>query len=712
MERAVRSGDDANFALPPLRDDLRLHRAAVDIDGARGWTIEDPLTQRFVEVDATVVAVFANWHCGWSAAVDAMLRAQGTPPPSTDEWQAILAFVEQQGFGQPVPRQTFERVRRSRVAPPPWWKRLVHHYLFFKVPLARPDAFLRRTLPFVEPLFSRATLVAFVVAGLIGLHLLSRQWESFVGTFADLKSPMGMVLFALSLAVVKALHELGHGFTAVRTGARVSTMGVAFMVMMPVLYTDTTDAWRLASRRARIAIDAAGIAVELMVAVMATLAWTMLGDGLARYVAFALATSGWLMSLAVNLNPLMRFDGYYLFADVMNLPNLQERSFAMARWWLRRSLWGWQQAKPEVASRRRTAFLVAFALAVWLYRLVLFLGIALLVYHFFFKALGVVMFVIEIGWFILLPIARELRAWHAERGRFGRRARWTVAVVTGATLLIFVPWSGTVQVPAMVAAEGQMPAYAPRPARVIEIAVREGDIVVAGQLLVRLEAPEIDTAIERAREREGMVRERLARMGTDARDRDDALVLRREQLLERERIAGLERDRARLEVRAPIAGRVVQLGRELHPGRWVDHKTNLAWVAQPERLVARGYVRADEARRLDLDAAGGRFRDEGISGIEAPARVQRVASAASRSMELWQLASSFGGPIASREARHPVLSEVALVEVMASITPSAATADWPLAEIRGELLLPTRPTSLAERALRRALQVWHRERSA
>jgi putative peptide zinc metalloprotease protein len=593
----------------------------------------------------------------------------------------------------------------------PWWKQIVHHYLFFKVPLARPDAFLRRTLPVVEPLFSRTALVAFVLLGLVGLHLLSRQWETFVGTFADLNSTAGVALFTAILAVVKALHELGHGYTAVRCGSRVSTMGVAFMVMFPVLYTDSTDAWRLASRRARVAIDAAGIAVELMVAVLATWAWVLLDDGLARYVAFALATSGWLMSLVVNLNPLMRFDGYYLFADAINVPNLQERSFAMGRWWLRKSLWGWRGEKPEAASTRRTAFFVAFAFATWLYRLVLFLGIAVLVYHFFFKALGVVMFAIEIGWFIVLPIARELRAWHRERGRFGARARWTAGVLVTALAACFVPWSGTVHVPAIVTADAQVPVYAPRPARIVSIAVREGDEVQAGQLMLRLEDPEIASALERAREREAALRERLARAGADERDRAERLVLRREHQLERERIAAHERERERLDVRAPIAGRVVQLARELHAGRWVDAKTNLAWVAQPQQRVARGYVRADDAQRLVAHAVG-RFRDEAISGVQAPVRVELVAAAASRTMDLWQLASPFGGPIAAREARQPAQSEVALVEVKARLQPSEADVRWPHAEVRGEMLLPAKPITLAERVLRRVVQRWNQERSA
>ncbi len=698
-----------DLELPPLRDDLQLHEGAPSRDGTAVWTIQDPIAQRFFEVDAQLVSVLSLWNCGRSSGVDALMRARGDLPPDAAQWKSILEFFEINGLTRPVAGRSFARVKAAQPAKQGWWTRLIHNYLFFKVPLARPDAFLRRTLPFIEPLYSWVALVGWILAGLLGLHLVSRQWETFVGTFADLTNPAGMALFVASLAVVKALHELGHGYTAVREGSRVSTMGVAFMVMVPVLYTDTTDAWRLSSHRARVAIDVAGIAVELMIAVAATLAWCVLDDGLARYVAFALATSGWAMSLLVNLNPLMRFDGYYIFSDWLNLPNLQDRSFAMGRWWMRRTLWGWKMPQPEACGPRRAVFFVLFAFATWIYRLVLFLGIALLVYYFFFKALGIVLFLVEILWFIALPIWRELRAWHQQRGHFGARARWTAGLAMVALAAMLVPWSATIRVPAVMAAAEQAPAYAPRPARVTEILVSQGDAVRAGQALMRLEAPEIENALTRSREREAALRERIARAGSDAQDRAESLVLRRERQLEQERIAGLERDRERLTVRAPIDGRVVQLAPELHAGRWVDDKTNLAWIATPERLVARGYVQADEARRL-LTGKEGSFRDDGITGLEATVQVERVGAAASRSMDVWLLASSFGGPIASRQARERPQSEQALIEVKA--VASADTASWPVAEVRGEMLLSAKPISLAERAWRRVVQVWSRERSA
>jgi len=150
-------------------------------------------------------------------------------------------------------------------------------------------------------------------------------------------------------------------------------------------YTDTTETWRLTDRWKRLQVAAAGIATELVVAIWATLAWALLPEGTLRGAVFALATTSWVATLAINASPFMRFDGYFILCDALDMPNLHERSFAMARWKLREWLFGLNAPRPEHFSPRKQAALITFAWVVWLYRLVVFLGIAVLVYHFFIK---------------------------------------------------------------------------------------------------------------------------------------------------------------------------------------------------------------------------------------------------------------------------------------------------------------------------------------
>ncbi|MCX5728512.1 MAG: peptidase M50, partial [Nitrospirae bacterium] len=265
---------------------------------------------------------------------------------------------------------------------PQWLMWLVHHYLFFQIPLVRPDRFLRATLPFVEWLFSKSVAWIIALIGLAGVYLVSRQWDVFTATFLHFFTPRGLALYALSLAIVKVFHELGHAYTATRYGCRVPTLGIAMLVMVPMLYSDTSDAWKLTSRRQRAAIGAAGMIVECALAALAIFAWNFLDDGMARSLVFIVATTSLMAGAAINLSPFMRFDGYFVLSDWLGIPNLQERAFAFGRWQLRRLLFGLDMPMPVPVAAAQRRFLVCFAWGVWAYRFMLFLGIALMVYHY------------------------------------------------------------------------------------------------------------------------------------------------------------------------------------------------------------------------------------------------------------------------------------------------------------------------------------------
>ena len=708
-----RQGELDAAPLPALRQDLRLIEGGAEGQHAgrpTQWRIHDPVAQRFFTIDKGAVDMLAQWDKGTVGRMRAAVENATAHALDDEEIVALLNFLQRNELIEAVPQQTYARVRsRTQALKQSLADHMLHGYLFFKVPLARPDAFLRRTLPWVAPLFRPGFWLAVAALGLLGLFLVSREWDQFLATFPDMFSVGGVVTYGLSLAIVKTLHELGHGYTAVRMGSRVTTMGVAFVVMTPILYTDTTDAWRLPHRRQRVLIDAAGMAVEVLVAVLATLAWVFLPDGGFRHATFALATAGWVMSLAVNLNPLMRFDGYYLFSDLTGYPNLQERAFAMGRWWLREQLFGYGDEEPEPVHGRQKLFLVAFSYAVWVYRFFLFLGIALLVYHYFFKLLGIFLFAVEIGWFIVLPIWREVRVWLERRGQAGRRLRFTSLALLLLAAVLLVPLPYTVRIPAMLSAANQAPAFAPQPARIESIRVRQGDRVRAGQLLMQLSVPQIEQELQSARDKSFLLQKRLDRRSADERDLSQSLVLSSQLGLEGDRISGLERERARLSVRAPIDGVIVDLAPELKAGRWVDDKTQLALVARQGDLEVRGYVDAEDLRRIQAGATG-EFKDE--LHLQSPRQIEitRIGASAAEELDNWVLASNHGGPVAARPLKGRAMPEHAVFEVSAS---AASLGTGPLVtEVRGEMQVPGAPQSLAMRALRRILHVLVREAGA
>lgn len=311
-----------SLALPPLRQELRVESGAPLPSGAPGFILFDPLRHLFFQLGALEQRTIAHWSKGDAKAVRDALMAEGAAQEDAED--AIIAFREfalVNSLTREVPGETVQVfARRNAAARRDWWRWLLDHYLFVRVPLLRPADFLKRTLPIARTIWSPMGIGLLATMALIGLFLVTRQWDVFTASFAELLTPQGLVAYAFALMFVKAFHELGHAYTAKRFGCRVPTMGVSFLVMVPVLYTDTSAAWRLRSRRQRMTIDAAGLMAELSIGAFALFLWSFLPDGPVRMALFILATTSLATSLLVNASPFMRFDGYYLLSDWLASP--------------------------------------------------------------------------------------------------------------------------------------------------------------------------------------------------------------------------------------------------------------------------------------------------------------------------------------------------------------------------------------------------------
>ena len=544
--------------------------------------------------------------------------------------------------------------------------------------------------------------------GVIGLYLVSRQWEAFLGTYHHVFTLAGALSLGLVTILVKALHECGHAFVATRFGCRVPTVGVAFMVMVPLLYTDVTDAWRLGDRRARMIIDAAGIAVEIALACLALFAWPFLPEGPAKTAAFMVATASLIMTLGLNLNPFMRFDGYYLLADLWRVENLQPRAFALGRWRLRELLFAAGEPCPEVMSRRRLRLLAAYAWSTWAYRLITFTGIALLVYHMFFKALGIVLFLVEIVFFIALPVVRELNAWWRLRGHLWRTRRAAATGLAAVMLVgaLFVPWPVRIDIPAVLEWRDPVRLFPVRAARVASVEVVQGQDLPAGAILVTLDVPELVSQMALTRTRLAVTRLRLARRMADDEDRQQSLVLEDELRALASRLQGLEQEQALLTVRTPVPGRLLELNPGLHPGRWIAKTEPVAMVGKPGQWIMRGYAGEADLQRVAPGARGSFIAHESLL---PPIDVEliEIAQAGAPSIELPELMSPHGGAIAVEEdrARRPVPVSA---QYLATLAPRSRIP--PIDRVvRGTAVLEGAPESQAARAWRHVLAVFVRE---
>lgn len=655
-------------ALPVLREELLLHEGPRLADGSPSWTLEDPARAAFFRIGWAEAEMLAAWHLGSAQAVTQQINARTTLTLDDDDVQQFARFLQQQSLvriqGQQALAQLREQTDRQHST---WYQQLLRHYLFVRVPLWRPDSFLGRTLPAVQAwFFNRRFLWLTLCAGLLGLVLASRQWDEFLHTFPYFFTLEGAALAGLTLVLAKVLHELGHAYACKHYGCRVSTMGVALVVMWPVLYTDTSGAWRLARRRPRLMIGAAGMLAETALAAWATLAWSFLPDGMLRSAVFILATTTWILTLAVNLNPFMRFDGYFLLSDALAVPNLQQRSFALARWRLREGLFGFGEAAPETFEPWRERVLTVYAWCVWVYRFFLFLGIALLVYHMAFKVLGILLFLVEIVAFILKPIWTEMREWGRRRDRWhwNMRTRLLILVLLVVLAFALIPWRSTVRAPALWRAADQFQVYAPVGAQLVRKHIEPGQKIAQGASLLELDAPALRHELENLERSLALLRWQAAFHPLTSDTRAQAPLAQQELAAAQLRLDVLRRQVAQLTLQAPFDGVVADVADPLNEGEWLEAGEWLATLVGPGDRLVEAYVAEHDVALLHTGASA-RFYpgDPGLPAMDA--KVVAIAQTASNDLAaVPELSSVYGGGLAASQDGKRLAPEQAVYRVV------------------------------------------------
>ncbi|MBO1112813.1 HlyD family efflux transporter periplasmic adaptor subunit [Bordetella petrii] len=646
-------------SLPGLREDLRIFGASPQIDGSPAWIIEDPVRNRHFRIGWLEFEFLARWKM----KPDELLAdiAQATPlQPDGAQLGEFAEFLRSNQLLRAAPSQSQAMAAAEPRRPwmqLKWW---LHNYLFFRIPLIHPTYWLSRLYRRLRFLFHPLTAWLVAALSLSGVFLTLRQWDTFQHTLFESVSWKGALGFALALAVAKTLHEFGHALVATHFKVRVGHMGVAFLVMWPMLYTDTSESWRLTEPRQRLMIAAAGITTELIIAGLSTLLWAVLPPGVMRQACFYLATTSWVLSLALNASPFMRFDGYFILSDWLDLPNLHERAAALARTALRRLVLGGNDPWPESFPPRQRRRLILFAWVTWLYRLVIYLGIALAVYHFFFKALGVVLLAVELGYFIVRPCWRELKVW-SQRRRHIRRARRTVLWLV---LLLFILWLAiplptSIRAPALARAAQQWAAFTPTPARVTELA-RAGQ-VTRGTVLLSLENPDLSSQAQAALAGIRGGAARLSGLLDQSSGLEQQAATMESLAMSLANAQSVAAEREKLILRAPFDGTWLDVPPELRPGSWVGQQQSLGRLVDPSRWIAEAYVSEEDIQSLSPGSQGCFYlesdpvRQCGSIETIAPARLQRLPSPL--------LATVHDGPIPAYQKQEALIPEQALYTV-------------------------------------------------
>ncbi len=666
--------------VPYLRQDLKLSKGPKKEDGSSSWLLYDSLRNKYFSINKNAFDLLNNWSSG-SQLGDFIKKINETNLLlSEEEINEFINFLDQNNL---TIKKTSEEVKslvvQKNKTNKHWLFKLIHNYLFFKIPLVRPGTWLQRSLPIALLFSSLAARRIIYGLGLIGIFLTITNYEKFLATFSYFYNFNGLILFGITIIFVKALHELGHAYVATYYNCKVSSIGLAMLVFFPFLYTDTSDAWKLTDHRKRLLINFAGMLTELHLALIATFAWVVFPEGIVKSAAFFIATSSWISSLLINISPFMRFDGYYVLSDFLKAENLQPRSFALGRWQIREWLFGFKFQPPEqLIANRRWTFII-YAWATWIYRFFIFIGIALLVYYLTFKILGIILFVIEIVWFILLPIAREVIQWWKLRKsmKLNRSSMRSIILFAVFMFAMLVPWRTSLSLPAVIEEGVVLDIFASEDSKIRKVFVSHDQYVDEGDLLVIMTSPLISNKVEKAIERVKMIQQKLDRRVGSSLDLNNLLILENELQKEIEILNSLKKENKALSIYAPSDGIVKDLI-SLKPNQWVNKKDKLFSIVHSEEVQVIAFVSETDLDKLK-EVSSGYFHAKNNEFTKVKVDLVSTNKISTNELPYLALTSTHGGTIASREIqgkKQVLRPENALYQLNFSSSESPKDLQW------------------------------------
>jgi putative peptide zinc metalloprotease protein len=634
---------------PSLRSHARIHRH--HYRGQLWYLLQDVSTgrhHRFTPATYYLLALMdGNRTVGeiWDAATTHL----GDDAPTQNETIQLLTQLHAADVLRcdvtPDGLELFERFTRHQRA---GWMRRLTSPLFVRLPLFDPDALLERALPFASPIFSRLGLALWLGVIAAGLLLAGMSWRALSGSDpSQVLDPYGLLLMTLTYAVVKAIHEFGHAFATKVWGGEVHEMGIMFLVFVPVPYVDASAAWSFGDKRRRMLVGAAGVMVEPFLASLALGVWLNVEPGLVRTVAYDVMLIGGVSTLFFNGNPLLRFDGYYVLSDALEIPNLGQRANTHLAYLFQHYVLGLEERRHRpIAPGERTWFVV-YGLLAFAYRLAITFAIAVFVAGKLFF-IGVLLAVSSVTFQIGLPAVRGLRQLFLKDPRFRRnrtRVLQRLALVgVGAAALLFVP------VPVYTVTEGvvwlpeQSQVRAGADGFVRSILVPPDAVVDRGQPLIETHDPLLEARVK-------VLESRLRELRTEYHTRQQQNLVEAE--IVQEEMETLEADlrRAREQadeatIRSPSVGRFVVPRVSDLPGRFVARGQVIAYVANLSQPTVRTVVAQADVARIRDRTRSVEVRLVDRVGDVIPAEIRSEVPAATTELPSMALGSAGGGGLA------------------------------------------------------------------
>ncbi len=455
-----------------------------------------------------------------------------------------------------------------------------------KIPLWNPDRFLAALAPVYKHLFSSYAFIVWLLIVITGAKAALGEWSMIADATQGMLAPANLIYMYAALIFMKLGHESAHAAATKHFGGSVRTVGVMFLVLTPLPYMDASDSWFLQERRQRILVSAAGMLFDIFAAAVAAIIWAGTGDGIVHGVAFNVMILGSVSSLFFNGNPLIRFDAYYMMADMLEIPNLFERARQLWYYLFERYLFGVRQNDIPAGDSREVCWLVLFGAASFVYRGFLSVAILLMIADRS-LLLGLILLMVTLVVGAVLPLRRFLVYLSESQNLAGVRGRAVAVsalmVVLVLVVFVFIPLPRKISAPGVVELAGHHKIYASTEGRLERVVPKNGDSVVKGQIIAELSnfdlERDIDVALSRLTQTRALKQKAHHEAAADLKP-----LVERESLLE-EQLADLKRRKTELIVVAEQSGIFVSPNIEAYKGKWLKKQTQLG------SLVAEGDAR-------------------------------------------------------------------------------------------------------------------------
>lgn len=634
---------------PRLRSHAQIHRHTYR--GQTWYVLENKSNGRYHRFNA--VAYYIVGLLDGKRTIDEIWEVVNTRlndmAPTQDEVIQLLGQLHnadllmcEVGPDQDELNKRFEHLQFNK------WKRRLWTPFSIRIPLADPDRFLNRWQKLVRPLFGRVGIVAWCLVVFAALVMAVLNWGKLTEDVVEkVLSPQNLLVLWLSYPFVKLLHEFGHAFAAKRWGGEVHEMGIMFLVFMPVPYVEASSATAFRDKRKRMVVGAAGMMTELFIAAVALFVWLVVETGVVSTIAYNVMLIGSVSTLFFNGNPLLRFDGYYLLADAVEIPNLTKRSTSYLGYLIQRYLFGVQQARSPVMAEGERAWFVFYGISAFIYRMFVMVAIMLFVSSKFF-VIGVLLVIWGIATQVAFPLAKQIYFLFTSPILRSRRAQ--ALGVSGALLLGVLVFTFVIPMPLWSRAEGVVllpdDAYVRTQTDcfVVEVLADPGAHVRRNDPLLQCEDPFLAANVKLLAARLDELRISQAALGHNDRVQSEVLQSKIE-LSEAELQRAVERQ-DHLVIRSPADGRFVLPNAESLSGRFYSQGKQIAYVMTSAEMTARVVVlqSAIGLVRERTDAVQIRLTQQLEQVL--PASIKREVPAATDSLPSAALGTKGGGAIA------------------------------------------------------------------